>query len=683
MTSSRLQRRATRAPMAAACLCAAMSAVAQTAPTTTDTVIITGNPLASPRLAAPASVLEGEELARRRGASLGDTLDGLPGVSATYFGPNANRPVVRGLDGDRVRLLNNGGGSVDASSLSFDHAVPIDPLVITRIEVLRGPAALLYGGSAVGGVVHTLDNRVPRDRVRQAGGEAELRLGGAAAERGAAVVYDGGRGDFALHIDAFGRRTDDLRVPRHVPLEGDTPLDATRSVRNSAAEVRGGAVGASWFAGDSRVGIAVDTYRSRYGIVAEPDITIDLKRDHLGLSGESAGPWPGIAALRWHANLADYRHQEIEGDGSVGTTFGSQGRDLRLEAVHRPIGPWRGVLGLQWDELDFEALGDEAFVPATRTRKVAAFALEELAWSGGTTSIGARVERVAVDAQADADPLAPKFGPAAQRRFSLASLSLAHAQPLAGGWSWSAGAARTERAPTDFELYADGVHLATGQYERGDRTLGQERGANLDLGLRWQSGPDHLQANVFVTRFGRFLSLEDTGELVDESGASVPAGTADALPLTVFRAVKARLAGVELAGRKRLAKQPWTLDATAQADLVRARNLDTGEPLPRIAPLRLRLGLDAARGAWSGRIEVEHARAQDRVPATDRATAGYTLVHLSLSWRATVAGRELLWFARLANAGDRLAYSAVTSASLRGLSPLPGRALSTGLRVAF
>ena len=188
---------------------------------------------------------------------------------------------------------------------------------------------------------------------------------------------------------------------------------------------------------------------------------------------------------------------------------------------------------------------------------------------------------------------------------------------------------------------------------------------------------------MFVTRFSRYLSLEDTGDVVDEGGTVVSPGTPDALPLTAFRAVSARLSGIELAGRKRLTTQPWTLDATAQADLTHARNADTGEPLPRIAPLRLRLGLDASRGPWGGRIEVERAATQDRVPATDRATAGYTLVNLSLSWRGTVGGRELLWFAKLTNAGDRLAYSAVTAASLRGLSPLPGRALSTGLRIAF
>ena len=182
-----------------------------------SSVLITGNPLGRERLAAPTSVLSGDELVLRRGSTLGDTLDGLPGVSSSYFGPNANRPVIRGLDGDRVRVLSNEGASLDASSLSFDHAVPIDPLIVQRIEVLRGPAALLYGGSAIGGVVQALDNRIPRAPLKGLTGSAELRLGGAARERGGALVLDAGNAAAAVHVDVFSRETADLRVPRFVP----------------------------------------------------------------------------------------------------------------------------------------------------------------------------------------------------------------------------------------------------------------------------------------------------------------------------------------------------------------------------------------------------------------------------------------------------------------------------------
>src|SRR5438552_2620511 len=210
-----------------------------------STVVITGNPLGSTDIATPSTVLSGEGLVLRRGSSLGETLDGLPGVSSSYFGPNANRPVIRGQDGDRIRVLSNAGASLDASSLSFDHAVPIDPLVVERIEVLRGPAALLYGGSAVGGVVNTIDNRIPRQRLDIVSGAAEIRLGGAASERGASGLVESGSNRFALHADAFWRNTDDLRVP-----EFDRPLERGGSERrdrivNSASKAKGGALGGS------------------------------------------------------------------------------------------------------------------------------------------------------------------------------------------------------------------------------------------------------------------------------------------------------------------------------------------------------------------------------------------------------------------------------------------------------
>ena len=251
-----------------------------------SSVLITGNPLGRERLAAPTSVLSGDELVLRRGSTLGDTLDGLPGVSSSYFGPNANRPVIRGLDGDRVRVLSNEGASLDASSLSFDHAVPIDPLIVQRIEVLRGPAALLYGGSAIGGVVQALDNRIPRAPLKGLTGSAELRLGGAARERGGALVLDAGNAAAAVHVDVFSRETADLRVPRFVPQAEGEALPVASTVANSASRTRGGALGASLFFDRGFVGLSLDTYDSDYGVVVEPDITIKMKRTRLGLAGE-------------------------------------------------------------------------------------------------------------------------------------------------------------------------------------------------------------------------------------------------------------------------------------------------------------------------------------------------------------------------------------------------------------
>ena len=207
-----------------------------------QTVVITGNPLGREIGARAASSLSGTELTLRRAGTLGETLDGLPGVAGSGFGPNASRPVIRGLDGDRVRVLDNGGASIDASNLSFDHAVAINPLVAERIEVLRGPSALLYGGNATGGVINTIDNRIPKSLVDGMAGRAELRLGGASRERVAAAVIDGGAGNLAWHADVVARRSDDQRVPLYTPLEDGQALDPSRRVRNSASQSEGGAL---------------------------------------------------------------------------------------------------------------------------------------------------------------------------------------------------------------------------------------------------------------------------------------------------------------------------------------------------------------------------------------------------------------------------------------------------------
>ena len=643
-------------------------------------VIVTGNPLRSGVVATPVTVLTGDELVLRRGTSLGDTLGGQPGVSSTGFGPNADRPIIRGLDGDRVRIQSNGGASLDASSLSFDHAVPIDPLIVERIEVLRGPGALVYGGSALGGVVNALDNRIPTTPVRGVGGTAEVRLGGAQQERSGAAIVEAGNGRFAVHADAFGRRSNDLRVPNHIPIEDGTPLDPSDRVRNSAARASGGALGASMNFGTGHIGAAIDTYDSRYGIVVEPDVVIRMKRDHLAVSGEwreLAGP---LRTVRGQINRTDYRHQEIEGTGEVGTTFDTAGTEARLELEHAAVGPLRGVVGLQIEDFDFSALGEEAFVPTTRTRRQGVFVLEEMPWSYGTLSAGLRLDRARVASDGDADPAAAQFGPASERRFSLRSASLANVWSFAPAWSLATTVAATERAPTSFELFANGVHAATAAYERGDTTLQPERGTNIDVAVHWQGDSSRWRAGVFSARFSRYISLEASGANVDVVADD---GSIESFPEYVFRPVRARLNGLEIEGQQRLLERPWTLEGRFKLDMVRASNSDTGEPLPRVAPVRVTLGLDAAGGPWTLRGELQHAARQTRVPSTDVATEGHTLLNLAATYRFALAGTDAFWFLRVDNLTDVLAYSASSIRTVRDLSPLPGRALKTGLRMTF
>ena len=663
------------------------------------TVVITGNPLQRDLGARAASQLSGPELLLRRAATLGETLDGLPGVAGSGFGPNSNRPVIRGLDGDRVRVLDNAGAAVDASNLSFDHAVALDPLVAERIEVLRGPAALLYGGNATGGVINALDNRIPRDALAGIGGRAELRLGGAARETAGAVLLEGGANGLNWHVDAAGRNSHNQRTPLFAPVVDGQPQPARRAVFNSAGSSRSGAVGASWADARGYLGLAVDGLRNDYGVTVEPDVSIRLQRERLQLAGERRGLGGLFSSVALQASTTRYQHEEVEGSGAVGTTFKSRGGELRLQATQAPVAvaalgaTLRGVLGLQAERLDFQALGEEAFVPGTQTRNQALFTLQSLTLAGGTVlSAGVRLEQARIDSDGDAAGAAgvdtPRFGPATSRQFSPHSLSLGLVSPIGGaasGWRWRATLGSTQRAPAYYELYANGVHVATAAFELGDPRLGLERSRHLELGLAWRSGAHSLKASVFSTHFANFISLDATGAEITIPGASGEPDTV--LPEYRFQGVRARLRGAEIEGRTRLLQGSLTLDLSGSVDLLRGDNLSVGEPLPRLSPTRARLGLEAGLSGLHAGVDVRYAARQLRFSSNDTATAGATLLDLwargSLWGGPQAAGSSGSWFAKLANATDELAFNPVAVATVRGLSPLPGRSLLAGVQVRW
>lgn len=662
------------APVAAATLSLFTLAVqaqsAASAPTESlDKVVVTGNPLKSQVLAQPSDSLSGDQLVLTRAANLGDTLQGLPGVAATNFGPNASRPSIRGLDGDRVRILNNSGASVDASNLSFDHGVAIDPLVIDKVEVLRGAAALLYGGNAVGGVVNTLDNRIPRMFTPGLSGAAEVRLGGAARDKSGALVLDGGSGQansgFGWHLDLAGRDADDLRTPRF-SSPTDEGTESRTTVRNSAAKSHGGAVGGSVFFQGGFAGVSVDDFHTDYGTTAEADVTIKMQRQRLATAGEWATTDGPVHRISWQLSRNRYEHTEMEGD-EVGTTFKSRGTDGRLELEHAPLGPLRGIVGVQTESLDFSALGEEAFVPSTRTRSTGVFLLEQAKLGGVDWSAGARTERVTVSSDGG-----DRFGAAQSRKFSPLSLAFSGVLPLDSAWSVSANLNRTQRAPAYYELFANGLHVASAAFERGDANLGLERSHGADLGLKWEGGDSHVHVNVFQTRFSNYIALQATGDEVDNDGETVP--------VYAFQAVPAKLRGVELEGR-------WQANAAvavlAQLDAVRGENTQTGEPLPRLAPLRAMLGLEGKWGDWSGRLEWRGAARQTRVAQFDTATAGYGTVRLSVARQLRWGQTDALWYLKLDNLGNKLAYNATAVPTIRDLSPQAGRSASTGLQIRF
>ena len=329
------------------------SPVKPAAPAQLPPVVVTGNPLGSElfELVTPVSVLTGQELILQRRSTLGETLNGLPGVSSTYFGPNASRPVIRGLDSDRIRILQNGTGVLDASSLSFDHAVAVDPMAIERAEVVRGPAALLYGGSAVGGVVNVIDNRIPQSPVRGVTGRAESRFGGDEREQANSVLFEAGNGRFALHLDGYTRGTDDLKIKGPNVSPRLQAIDPARTVTqgtlpNSASNAKGGSAGASLTWDKGYAGLSYSGMDTRYGTVAEPNVVIDMKSNRWDAAGEIRDINSFINGAKFKLGSSDYEHREID-LGVVGTTFRSKGYDSRVELTHAALGPLKGAVGLQ------------------------------------------------------------------------------------------------------------------------------------------------------------------------------------------------------------------------------------------------------------------------------------------------------------------------------------------------
>lgn len=641
-------------------------------------VVVTGNPLGLRDLVIPVQTLSGDALTLKRGATLGDTLEDMSGVGSTYFGPNSNRPTIRGLDGDRVKMLSNSGASVDASSLSFDHALPVDPLVLTRVEVLRGAAALQYGGNAIGGVVNTLDNRIPRAPQPGINGAAEVRLGGAANEYGGAAVLDGGTQQFGWHVDAADRHADDQRVPRFTDSEGTT----STHVRNSDSHSRSGALGGSFFFSDGYAGVSVEDYHTNYGVTVEPDTRIQMQRQRIATAGEWRDVVPGIARVQWQFASSRYKHQEVEGDGAVGTTFQSDGKDARIEAQHAavqtPWGPLQGVVGWQWENSDFSALGDEALVPNTTTRSGALFLIENFKSGPWSLQAGARSERVTVSSTGGDED---KFGPPTSKRFSPKSFSLSGAVDVGSGFSLSSSISSSERAPTFYELFANGVHVASGAFEIGDTSLRPEKAKSVDLGLHWQQGGAKWGVQVYQTRFSNFIAMDANGDVRNEVNDD---GEVESIPVYVYRGVPARMHGVELEGRQPLPSLGgWDLTLGTTVDLVRGTNRQTGEALPRLAPLHGSLSLQAERGPWMVQAEVRGAARQNRVPALDTPTAGYGTLRLNVARHFDLGSFDALWYVKLDNLANKLAYSASSVATIRDLTPLPGRSIFTGVQVKF
>jgi len=634
-------------------------------------VAVTGNPLGvgSDELVVPVSVLNGRELSLRREGTLGETLNGIPGVTATQFGPNASRPVIRGLDAERVKIMQNGVSVLDASSLSFDHAVGIDPLIIEQIDVVRGPAALLYGGSAVGGVVNAIDHRIPTEKLEGIVGRAEARFGGPDNQRNGAVVIDIGNGQFAIHGDAYKRKTDDLDISGFAVSRRKSEADGTArenrgKLMNSSADGDGGALGASLTFDNGYIGASYSTLNNNYGVVAEEEVRIDMKSDRWDIASEFKDLGNIINRVKFRMAHTDYEHVELEGS-EVGTTFKNRGLEGSFEAGHAKIGNLNGVVGYQFSNTSFEALGEEAFVPSVNTQNHALYVYEELPIGAHKITIGGRFGHTRVDSKDSAS-----FGVGQNNSFNPNSFALGGLYKIDENWSLTSNLSHNERAPSYFELYANGAHIATGQFEVGNANFKKERSNGIDAQIRWKDAKNSLSLGAYYTHFNNFIGLFNTGNTVDVDGTLLPEAQFTALPAT-FK-------GLEAEGKFNLIDN---LDLTLRGDYVHARETLNNDYLPRISPLRIGAGLQYALNGLSARLDVLRAFKQNNTAENELETDGYTNVTAMVAYKLSTKFNVELF----AKANNLLNQEIREHASfLKDIAPAAGeRAVLLGLRADF
>lgn len=681
---------------------------------TVEEVVISAPGVERLDLLAGTSVVTGDELVRDIRGQIGESLTQVPGVSATSFSPGASRPVLRGFQGERVRVLTDGLGTLDVSNTSTDHAVSIEPLTAERIEVLRGPAVLLFGSQAIGGAVNVLDRRIPRavpengfhvDAIGAYGSAADERGGGAAA-------------DFAItpqivaHIDGSYRKSDDLRVGGYVlseALRADQLHRAEHEIEDGHLEEAEESIalanqrgrlpnsgtrtytlggGVALINDGGSLGFSAGYYDTRYGVPSRPpgahdhadpghdhghehgDVSIGLKQFRADMRGEvKIG---GIVdTLRVRAGYSDYEHTEFEGE-DVGTVFFNEGFEGRLELVQAKRDGWRGVTGFQGFTRNFNAIGAEAFVPKNVTDQYGFFTLQEVDLGAIGLEGALRYEHTRVRAREVKLDLV-EDGPTGSfdRRFDAFSGAVGLSYSLAPEVKIGFNVSRAVRAPSAEELFSNGPHVATQAYEVGNPNFRTEKSWGGEIYARGARGPFRFQIAGYANWFDDYIYEVATGDEIDE------------LPVFEYRQAGARYLGVEGEVSTTFidgGEGGFSLGGNLVADYVHAR-LEDGSAVPRIPPLRVLAGIDLSQGAFGGRVEVEHAIRQTRVAAFETETPAFTLVNASITWHPLGEKRET---AIILSANNIFDVDARRHASFtKDFVPLPGRDIRVSARLSF
>lgn len=664
----------------------------------TEEIVVTAPYVERLDILSGTSAVSGDLLAEKTRAQLGDILSSLPGVSATSFSPGASRPVLRGYQGNRVAVLTDGIGNIDASNTSADHAVTIDTLTVERIEVLRGPAVLLFGGQAVGGAVNALDKRIPRAVPKEAVHVDALAGYGSAARdwSGGASVDVPVTDRVVVHLDGSYRNSDDLRTGGYIlspslraevlefaaeeTSEGnlDEAAEALElagqsgRIPNSAVKSWTAAGGIAFIDDGGNIGLSYSIYDTNYGIPARPGsghahadggeeeapVTIGMRQYRFDFRGELDLGDGLFEKLRLRAGYANYSHTEFEGD-EVGTIFNSKGIEARAEFIQNDRGGWRGASGVQYQSRKLDAIGAEAFVPPNKSRQFGLFTLQEFTAGNLDAEVALRFDTA--ELRADILGLSRSFNNV------LSAFGVGY---HIGDLKIGANLSRTGRAPAVEELFSNGPHIATQAFEVGNPLLKSERAWNGELYARYDTADTAFNLTLYTNRFDNFIYEAETGAVED------------ALPVFQYFQNDAKVWGVEFQGSQKVASfGDVDLKVDAVADYTRAKISGGAGNIPRIPPLRVLGGVELNGARLDLRGEVEWSDAQTKTAPFETATDGFTLVNATATWRPFGSDRNISLIASANNIFDVVARR--SASFTKDFVPLSGRDFRLSARISF
>ena len=655
-------------------------------------------------VAGSFNVIANDELQRDAAATLGDTLQNQVGIASSSFGPGVGIPMIRGLGGKRIEILQNSSSVGDASDVSPDHAIATEALLAERIEILRGPATLRFGPGAIGGVVNVIDNRIHLSAFEGIEGALESRY--SSGNDGVATVarFDAGNGPLNLHLDGVSRDSNDVKIPGLADL--DDSDSSNGFIANSDARADSLSAGASWVQGNSVMGFSVSHLDNNYGLppashgahsedsdAGHDDIVVRIDMQQTSYQGKLLLSDLGdfFDRLNVDVSYTDYQHREQEfdldtGDSAISSTIEAQSRELRAELTHLERAGWFGTMGLQVSSRDFGSSGEESFIPGSTTSRQGLYWLEETAIADNNLEVGIRFDRQKIEM--------------ADQSLSLdhdsVNIGASWIAPLSEHHRLSLTLAHSERAPAAEELLTLGTHVATNSYEIGNTRLSGESSNSIELTWVYEGDEESLltfRGSVYHNQFSNFIFQQDTGlslshDLEDMGFEGLQACSSaladfsnsldeytDAITCYLFEQRDATFSGIELESSYQLSDSQ---SIELQADLVRGQfTAGSNRDIPRLPPAKIRASYVVESDHWRAALNITRAAAQNNAGENQMSTLGYTRLDASLSynqpnWSIFIQGQNLT---------DRDIRNATSF--LREIAPEAGRNLTIGLRYQF